>query len=101
MSGGMTEDAVRATRFELVDRHGNVRAVLACDGDSGAPTLSMRDTQGQTRVTVGLAWNDMPSIQLGADDGTARVALVARPEGNGLILVVDDAGNQRTLSPTD
>lgn len=97
----MSGDPIRASRFELVDRHGNVRAVLACDGDNGAPTLTMQDAQGQTRVTVGLAWNDMPSIQLGAEDGTARVALVARPEGNGLVLVVDNEGNQQTLTPSD
>ena len=97
----MSDDVIRAQRFELVDRRGQVRGVLACDGDSGAPTLTLRDTQGHTRVTVGLAWNDMPSIQLAAEDGTARVALVSRPEGNGLVLVVDNDGNQQTLSPTD
>jgi hypothetical protein len=91
---------VRAERFELVDGRGKIRAVLACDAESGAPTLTMTDRQGQTRVTVGLAWNDMPSIQLGAEDGTARVALIARPEGNGLVLVVDNAGNRGQLEPS-
>jgi hypothetical protein len=97
----MTDRVVTAERFELVDRHGNTRGVIACEKESGAPTITLQDGEGQTRVTVGLAWNDMPSIQLGAVDGTARVALIARPEGNGLVLVVDDDGNKATLTPTD
>ena len=75
----MSDRTVTAERFELVDRHGKTRGVIACDGDSGAPTITLQDSKGQTRVTVGLAWNDMPSIQLGGEDGTARVALIARP----------------------
>lgn len=96
----MSDTPIQAPRFELVDSHGNVRAVLACDPDSGAPTCTFRDSKGQTRVTVGIAWNDMPSIQLTAEDGTARVALVARPEGEGMVLVVDDEGRKRVITPT-
>ena len=99
----MTSDpaaVVRASRFELIDGRGNVRGVMHCDGETGAPTLTLRDGAGQTRVTIGLAWNDMPSIQLSAEDGTARVAMIARPEGNGLVLVVDADGNQQVLDPT-
>lgn len=91
-------EIVRGERFELVDKTGKTRAVLACDGDSGAPTITFRDSHGQTRVTVGIAWNDMPSIQLNAEDGTARVGLIARPEGTGMVLVVDGQGNKNTLT---
>ncbi len=73
--------------------------MLACDAESGAPTCTFIDGAGTTRVTVGLAWNDMPSIQLAAVDGTARVALVVRPEGNGMVLTVDDQGNTEILTP--
>jgi hypothetical protein len=92
------DDVVQAHRFELTDHTGAVRGVLACDAQSGAPTLTMKDRQGQTRVTVGIAWNDMPSIQLNAEDGTARVALVARPEGTGMVLVVDSHGEKKVLT---
>jgi len=97
----MPEDVVRASRFELVDNQGNTRGVLACDGDSGAPTITFRDSKGQTRVTVGIAWNDMPSIQLNGEDGTARLALIARPEGNGMVLVADDQGHTKTFTPQE
>jgi|GEM_PF-3463383 len=90
---------VRAGRFELVDGRGQTRGVLSCDADTGAPTLTLRDRQGRTRITIGLAWNDMPSIQLGAEDEGARVALIARPEGHGLVIVADGEGHTTQLSP--
>lgn len=96
----MPQSPIQTARLELVDSQGNVRAVLACDPDSGAPTCTFRDSKGQTRVTVGIAWNDMPSIQLMAEDGTARLALIARPEGEGMVLVVDDDGNKRVITPS-
>jgi hypothetical protein len=96
----VAEDVVRSQRFELMDNMGRVRAVLACDAQSGAPTCTFIDGEGTTRVTVGLAWNDMPSIQLAAEDGTARVALIARPEGNGMVLTVDNDGRKAVLTPS-
>lgn len=95
----MSDEVVRAQRFELVDGRGQTRAVLACDAGSGAPTITFKDSKDQTRITIGIAWNDMPSIQMNAEDGTARVALIARPEGNGMVLVVDDQGNKEVLTP--
>ena len=94
----MAEKVVQAQRFELMDHTGAVRGILACDAQSGSPTLTMKDGRGQTRLTVGIAWNDMPSIQLNAEDGTARVALIARPEGPGLVLVVNDRGDKNVLT---
>ncbi len=95
----MSENVVRAERFELIDRKGKTRAILACDAESGAPTVTFKDSKNNTRITIGIAWNDMPSIQLNADDGTARVALIARPEGNGMVLVVDNDGNKQVVTP--
>lgn len=94
----MNDDVVRATRFELTDRHGTPRAILACDPDSGAPTCSFLDGSGTTRVVVGIAWNDMPSIQLNAEDGTARIAMIVRPEDAGLMLVADAGGHKQVLT---
>ncbi len=95
----MNEGVVRAERFELVDSKGNTRAVLACDAESGSPTITFKDSAAKTRITIGIAWNDMPSIQLNAEDGTARVALIARPEGNGMVLVVDNDGHKEIITP--
>ncbi len=45
-SHGMDDKIVRTERFELVDRHGRPRAVLACEEDSGAPTCAFLDAEG-------------------------------------------------------
>ncbi len=34
----MVDKVVRTERLELVDGHGRIRAVLACDADSEAPS---------------------------------------------------------------
>ncbi|MDH3496956.1 MAG: hypothetical protein OER21_09345 [Gemmatimonadota bacterium] len=95
----MEEKVVRTERLELMDRQGRRRAVLACEDESGLPSLALLDAAGQTRVIVGLAWNEMPQIQLSAADGTARVALVVRPEGLGMVVLADDQQRVKTITP--
>jgi len=96
----MTDEVVKTSRLELTDKNGRTRAVLTCDDRSGAPTLAFLDAAGVTRAVLGISWNDMPQVQLNADDGTARVALVARPEGTGMI-VVSDGSESKTIAATD
>ena len=97
----MEEKIVRTERLELCDRSGRLRGVLTCEEESGLPSLTLLDAAGTTRVILGLSWNEMPQIQLAAPDGTARVALVARPEGTGMVLVADDQQRTTTLTPGD
>lgn len=97
----MEDKIVRTERLELTDGSGRLRGVLTCEDGSGTPSLALLDAAGTTRVIVGLSWNDMPQIQLSAPDGTARVALVARPEGMGMVLVVDDQRRTKTVTPAD
>lgn len=96
----MADDVVRTRRFELLDTQGRVRAVLACDDRNGAPSLAFLDGSGVTRAIVGISWNDMPQIQLSDADGAARVALVARPEGTGMVIVTD-GDVSRSITPGD
>ena len=97
----MVDKVVRAERFELIDQDGRVRAVLALEDDTEGPSLTFLDSNGTARVLVGISWNEMPQIQLAAPDGTARVALVARPEGEGMVVLVDDEQRSKTITPTD
>ena len=97
----MVNKIVRTERLELVDRHGRPRVLLACEEDSDAPTCAFLDAEGQTRVLVGISWNEMPQIQLTAPDGTARVALVVRPEGIGMVVLADDQQRSKMITPTD
>ena len=97
----MVDKIVQTERLELVDRQGRLRAVLACEEDSELPSLTFLDADGQTRVIVGISWNQMPQIQLSAPDGTARVALVVRPDGMGLVVIMDEQQRSKTLTATD
>lgn len=96
----MESNTLRASRLELVDNRDRVRAVLSC-GEGGAPSLSFLDPAGRQRVLIGLSWNEMPAVQLNAPDGTARAALIVRPEGMGLVVVTDDDQQSKTLAPDD
>ncbi len=96
----MVDKVVQTERLELVDRRGRIRAVLACEEDSGLPSWAFFDALGQTRVIVGLSWNEVPQIQLTAPDGTARVALLVRPEGMGMVVLMDDQQRSKTITPT-
>ena len=96
----MADDVVKTQRLELVDHKGRVRAVLSCEEGSGVPSCIFLDAAGQSRAIVGLSWNDMPQIQLTAPDGTARVALLVRPEGMGMVVLADDQQRTRTITPT-
>ena len=97
----MVDKVVQTERLELVDRRGRIRAVLACEEDSELPSCVFFDAQGQARVIVGLSWNEVPQIQLTAPDGTARLALVVRPEGMGMVVLMDDQQRSKTIAPTD
>lgn len=97
----MADKIVRTERLELVDRRGRVRAVLGCEEDTGLPACTFFGADGEARVIVGMAWNEMPQIQLTAPDGTARVALLVRPEGMGMIVLADDQQRSKTITATD
>ena len=97
----MTDKILRTERLELVDRRGRVRAVLTCEEDTTFPSLSFLDAEGVTRVIIGLSWNEVPQVQLSAPDGTARVALVVRPKGMGMVVLVDDEQHSKAITPTD
>ncbi len=83
------------------NRHGRLRAVLAYEEGSEAPSLAFLDADGQTRVIVRISWNQMPQIQLAAPDGAARVALVVRPDGMGIVVIMDKQQRSKTMTPTD
>ena len=97
----MTDKVVRAERLELVDHLGRTRAVLSCEEGSGVPSCAFIAADGETRLIVGLSWNEVPQIQLTAPDGSARLALLVRPEGMGMIVLTDDDKRTRTLTPTN
>jgi hypothetical protein len=97
----VTDKVVRTERLELLDHLGRTRALFSCEEGSGVPSCTFIGADGETRLIVGLSWNEIPQIQLTAPDGSARLALLVRPEGMGMIVLTDGNQRTRTLTPTE
>ena len=71
---------LRASRFTLVDRHGNARAAL-CVGDDGSPAIHLFDPGEQPRMTLALEASGAANVKLLDTDGDVRVWLSVSPNG--------------------
>jgi len=58
---GKAPEAVRASRFELADKGGKVRAVLGLSKD-GSPELDLRDAEGRPRALLLLDKEGLPIL---------------------------------------
>ena len=65
------EDVVRATRFELVDASGNVKAVLG-QVESGNPGLVLYGANGERRAALRVMGDDTARLHLFHRDGSPR-----------------------------
>jgi hypothetical protein len=71
---------LRATRFTLVDRHGNARAALIV-GDDGSPAIHLFDASEQPRMSLALEASGAANVKLLDTDGDVRVWLSVSPNG--------------------
>jgi hypothetical protein len=85
-------EVVRASRFELVDSEGHVRAALTLDGD-GNPGLSFSDAQGNVRASLVLGQEGIPCLNLMGKAGTVRASLGFGSDWR-VQLVLSDANSQ-------
>lgn len=70
---GCSKDTVRASRFELVDKHGRQRAALYLDDDGETPKLLLQDFEGRLRAALQFDKNGNPGLHLLDESGTRRV----------------------------
>jgi len=80
----MTEDVVRARRFELVDFHERTRAALYMEG--GQPMLGLQDEDEKLRVMVSINREGNPTLLFRGVDGKDRIRLSAFENGTGFSL---------------
>lgn len=115
-------EVVRAGRFEVVDKHGKVQAVLGTDSD-GAPLVGLRDKNGReavwltilddgmcvlamndrnevTRARLALLADGTPLLSLAGENNTARIWLGVDDESNAYLGVGDAEEKRRTLIHT-
>jgi hypothetical protein len=71
---------LRASRFTLVDRHGNTRAALSV-GDDGSPAVHLFDPREQPRMQLALEASGAANVKLFDTDGDVRVWLSVSPNG--------------------
>jgi hypothetical protein len=71
---------LRASRFTLVDRHGNTRATLGV-GDDGSPAVQLFDPGDQPRMQLALEANGAANVKLLDADGDVRVWLAVSANG--------------------
>ena len=71
---------LRASRFTLVDRHGNARATLSV-GDDGSPSVHLFDPGEQPRMSLSLEANGAANVKLLDTEGDVRVWLSVSPNG--------------------
>jgi hypothetical protein len=71
---------LRASRFTLVDRHGNPRAALGI-GEDGSPSINLLDPGDQPRMTLSLEASGAANVKLLDADGDVRVWLSVSPNG--------------------
>jgi hypothetical protein len=85
-------EVVRASRFELVDSDGNVRAALTVDGE-GNSGLSLSDEEGNVRASLVLNREGIPRLNLMGKSGTVRASLGFGSDWR-VQLVLSDANSQ-------
>jgi len=74
----VAEDVVRARRFELVDDAGETRAVLDTGHDREEHVgLTLFDTEGKARASLGVMPDGFASLSLGDEDGREVIKITA------------------------
>jgi len=71
---------LRASRFTLVDRHGNARAALSV-GDDGSPSVHLFDPGEQPRMSLSLEASGAANVKILDTEGDVRVWLSVSPNG--------------------
>jgi len=78
---------VKAERFEVVDKDGNLRAALAVEDGGGA--IALLDAAGKQRVVL-WASSTASRLTLFDSDGQARVNCIVPEDGKMAMVVVND-----------
>jgi hypothetical protein len=87
---------LRAQLFELVDKHGQVRAQLHL-GEDGGGNLRLRETSGEVRVKLGATAGGSALLLF---DNATEPAILAAADKNGTSLKLAEKGKpQRVIKP--
>jgi hypothetical protein len=80
----VTEDLIRARRFELVDDQERPRAALHME--DGQPILTLADEDGSARVQVAINREGNATLRVRDAAGQERIQIAAMEDGTGFVL---------------
>jgi hypothetical protein len=96
-AGDRLPGAVEGREFVLRDGDGLMRASLTIR-PNGTPGLGLFDKSGQVRLSLDLAEDAAPGVNLFDADGTLRAAIAIRPDGTPAVGLFDERGQvQRSV----
>lgn len=90
--------AVKAQQFLLVDRKGQIYAMLGLTS-LGKPSLGIWDENGKNRVMVGFIREGVPGVGLNDENGKRRANLQLTADGQPALILLDENGQQIWSAP--
>ncbi len=95
---GLTEvgSEVRAHRYVLEDRDGNMRGLWQLD-DEGAVRLSIHDAGGAARLNLSVLGDGAPGIAFADQSDRRRVVIGLLPDQTSTLVFADDGGVPRAV----
>lgn len=84
---------IQASKFELVDSKGQVRAALRLHDEQGNPFIAFYDEEGNPRGSMGLNRNGAPLISMQDDSKSQRLRMYVGPDREGRFELLDGAGS--------
>lgn len=93
--GALTDNVVRAAKFELVDDYGNVYATLERSEETGEASLTFFDDEQVARLGVGLNASRTGFVNLRDAKGRGGIRVAVEENGSAVVRLRDDQDNER------
>ncbi len=87
----VTKALTESKQFRLVDSSGNQRMLIRMYSD--VPVVQLLDSNGETRMSMGLRFDETPFIDLSDHTGRTRAAVEVSQEGQPSFKLFDENGN--------
>lgn len=89
------EQVVRARRFEIVDKKGNVRGAIGADEGDGASYFVLKDREGRNRVQIIVEPSGLAAVALRDEQDRQAIALTLDPDRIAALAAWDRQNNER------
>lgn len=98
VTGLFSHKAVKAQQFLLVDKKGQIHAILGLT-NLGKPSLGLWDKEGKNRIMLGFIRDGVPGLGLNDEKGNRRVNLELSVDGKPALILLDENGQRIWSAP--